>query len=100
MTTFQAVFEAVKKIPKGKVTTYGEIARYIGIRNSRVIGYALHSNKDSANIPCHRVVTKKGEMAKGYAFGGPNIQKKILINEGIKFNQDNINLDKYFFKLT
>lgn len=100
MNTYQAVYKAVEKIPKGKVTTYGEIAKYIGINNPRVVGYALHVNKDTDKVPCHRVVTKNGELAKGYAFGGPDIQKKLLQNEGINFDNQNVDLNKFLFKLT
>lgn len=97
--TFTAVYKAVQKVPQGKVTTYGEIAKYIGIRNSRIIGYALHANPDQNNTPCHRVVTKDGELAKGYAFGGAEIQKQILESEGIKFTTNSVDLNKYFYPL-
>lgn len=100
MNTFEKVYLAVSKIPLGKVTTYGEIAKSIGIKNARIIGFALHENKDPDNIPCHRVVNKNGETAKGYAFGGLEIQKKLLINEGVIFKNGKIDLSKYFFKLT
>jgi methylated-DNA-protein-cysteine methyltransferase-like protein len=97
MNTFDEVYKAVKKIPKGKVTTYGTIANYIGISNPRVVGYALHANSTPAAVPCHRVVNKEGGLAKGYAFGGIGIQKKLLSSEGIKFKNDNVDLSKYFF---
>lgn len=97
--TFTAVYKAVQKVPKGKVTTYGEIAKYIGINNPRVVGYALHANPDQDNIPCHRVVTKDGELAKGYAFGGAGIQKQLLEQEGIKFSENYVDLTKYFYNL-
>ncbi len=86
MNTFEAVYKAVAKIPKGKVSTYGNVAKYIGITNPKVVGYALHSNKTPDTIPCHRVVNIKGELAPGYAFGGPTIQKQLLEQEGITFD--------------
>lgn len=98
--TFTAVYSAVQKIPRGKVTTYGEIAKYIGIRNTRVVGFALHANPDSDKTPCHRVVTKNGALAKGYAFGGAGVQKQLLEKEGIKFDSDDVDLGKYFYSLT
>lgn len=97
MNSFNLVFEAVKKIPKGKVTTYGEIAKYVGINNPRIVGFALHANKNPDEIPCHRVVNIKGELAKGYVFGGLNIQKKLLINEGVEINNNKIDLSRYIF---
>lgn len=97
MNTFDKVYEVVSRIPKGKVTTYGLIAKSVGIRNPRVVGYALHVNKDPDNIPCHRVVNAKGELAGGFAFGGPDIQRKLLENEGIKFYENKVLLSKYLF---
>lgn len=100
MSTFDEVYKAVKKIPRGKVTTYGTIAKYIGINNPRVVGYALHANSTPETVPCHRVVSKEGRLAKGYAFGGLGIQKKLLQAEGIKFKEDYVDLSKYYFVLS
>jgi methylated-DNA-protein-cysteine methyltransferase-like protein len=86
---FQRVYEAVKKIPKGKVCTYGVIAFMAGSpRASRVVGYALHHNPDPENIPCHRVVNRHGKLAPCFAFGGEQMQKKLLENEGVKVSDD------------
>lgn len=98
MNTFDRVYEAVEKIPKGKVTTYGTIAKYAGISNPRVVGYALHANKNPDTVPCHRVVNARGGLAKGYAFGGLGIQKQLLTREGILFDGENVKLDKFLFK--
>ncbi len=100
MNTFEAVYRAVAKIPKGYVSTYGIIAKYIGLKNPRVVGYALHSNKTPEEIPCHRVVNKAGRMAPGYAFGGPNIQKQLLEQEKITFMGSFVNLSKHLYKFT
>ena len=88
MNYIEKVFQAVKKIPKGKVSTYGEISRLTGV-DPRMVGWALHSNKDSSDVPCHRVVNKDGRLAPGYAFGGPNEQKSRLLAEGVVFVDDN-----------
>lgn len=99
MNLFEQIREQVKKIPKGKVSTYGEIAKYLQIKDTRKIGWALHQNK-SIECPCHRVVNKEGNLAKGYAFGGEKIQKQILESEGVIFNKDgSVNLQKclHFF---
>ncbi len=98
--TFEKVFKIVAKIPQGRVTTYGAIAKKLGITNPRVVGYALHSNSDPDNIPCHRVVNAKGELAGGFAFGGKDIQRKLLESEGVKFEDNRVLLNKYLFKLT
>lgn len=89
MNTFEKIYDAVKKIPKGKVCTYGCVAAMAGNpRWSRVVGYALHVNPDPSTIPCHRVVTKNGEVSKAFAFGGENMQRILLAEEGIEFLDD------------
>lgn len=97
MTTFEKIYEVVKTIPKGKVTTYGQVALLAGNpRWARVVGYALHKNPHPGIIPCHRVVTRNGEVAKSFAFGGGNVQRELLEKEGIVFeNDDTIDLGKY-----
>jgi methylated-DNA-protein-cysteine methyltransferase-like protein len=77
---FERIYEEVKRIPKGEVATYGEIARRVRT-TPRVVGFALHKNPDPKNIPCHRVVFKDGSLSSGYAFGGKMAQKKKLLQE-------------------
>ena len=86
---FERIYSEVKKIPKGRVATYGEIAQLTGT-TPRVVGYALHANKVSNNVPCHRVVFKDGSLTKGYAFGGLGEQKRRLISEGILIKADKV----------
>lgn len=100
MNTFNKVYKAVAKIPRGKVTTYGEIAKHIGILNPRVVGFALHVNRDPDNIPCHRVVNKKGELASGYAFGGLDIQRQLLEQEGVIFENSRVKLETSGYSFT
>ena len=97
MSVFERIYEVVKTIPKGKVTTYGQVALLAGNpRWSRVVGYALHKNPQPGIIPCHRVVTRNGEVAKSFAFGGENVQRELLENEGVIFETDGtIDLKKY-----
>lgn len=99
MTTFEKIYEVVKKIPRGKVATYGQIARLAGnARWSRVVGYALHSNPDPDGIPCFRVVNRFGGLAPAFAFGGADVQADLLRAEGIEVGTDNIvDLDKYMW---
>ncbi len=94
MNTFDKVYSFVSKVPKGKVTTYGAIAKIVGV-DPRVIGFALHANSDPKNIPCHRVINSKGQISKGFAFGGPEIQKDMLEKEGIKFVENKVDLKKF-----
>lgn len=87
------VYAVVKQIPRGKVATYGQIARLIGMpRSARYVGYALRANPepgvDAGAIPCHRVVFKDGRMASGFAFGGEEVQRSILRDEGVLFDAE------------
>ena len=97
MNTFEKIYEVVKKIPKGKVATYGQVAALAGNpRLARVVGYALHQNPDPANIPCHRVVNREGKVAESFVFGGGAIQRQRLEAEGIVFEPNGkIDLRKY-----
>ncbi len=99
MNTFDRIYEAVRKIPKGKVCTYGCIAAMAGNPHwSRVVGYALHVNPEPGTIPCHRVVTRNGEVSKAFAFGGENMQRILLSEEGVEFLEDGrVNLEKYLW---
>jgi len=91
---FEKVYELVRQIPKGKVTTYGHIARRLGTRDARKIGFALHANYDP-ETPCHRVVNKNGRLAESYAFGGWEKQKEKLLVEGVIFSSEKtVDLEK------
>ena len=82
--TFSKVWQLVKKIPPGKVTTYGRVAQVLEIKDARVVGWALHANRDPT-VPCHRVVNREGKLAENYAFGGWRAQRRRLMKEGVKF---------------
>ncbi len=84
----EQVFETVKKIPKGKVATYGQIALLLGKpRGAREVGWMLHSN-DRADVPCHRVVNREGRLAPNFAFDGAKEQKRRLEVEGVVFDSE------------
>ena len=90
------IYEAVKKIPKGRVATYGKVAEMAGNpRMSRAVGNALHKNPDPEHIPCYRVLNSKGELAGAFAFGGENVQKKLLEADGIEVINGKVDLKKY-----
>ena len=81
---FDLVYGVVKQIPKGKVASYGQVARICGQpRMARQVGWALHQNPSQSEIPCHRVVNRTGFLAGAFAFGGADSQKKLLENEGV-----------------
>ena len=90
------IYEAVKQIPKGRVATYGKVAEMAGNpRMSRAVGNALHKNPDPDHIPCYRVVNSKGELAGAFAFGGEEVQRKLLEADGIKVVNGKVDLKKY-----
>ena len=90
------IYEAVKKIPYGKVATYSQIAKLAGnSKMSRAVGNALHKNPDPDNIPCYRVVDAKGFLAGGFAFGGAEVQAKLLEAEGVEVSDNRVNLRIY-----
>ena len=87
----ERVYALVKRIPRGKITTYATIARDIET-SPRVVGNVLHRNADPATIPCHRVVRSDGSIASGYAFGGPDVQRAQLEAEGVRFKGNTVDL--------
>lgn len=81
-----AVYDIVRRIPRGAVATYGQVATLAGRpRNARFVGFALHANPEPGVIPCHRVVFRDGSLALGFAFGGPERQRAMLEEEGVPF---------------
>lgn len=98
---FEKVYEAVKTIPVGKVATYGQIARITGNpRMSRQVGWALHVNPQPYVVPCHRVVNRFGNLAPAFAFGGEEIQKQLLLAEGVQFvGEYTVDLDNCLWKV-
>ena len=92
----KSIYEAVKKIPYGRVATYGMIAEMAGNKKmSRAVGNALHKNPDPDNIPCFRVVNARGELAGAFAFGGEQAQEQLLKAEGVEVNNNRVDLKKY-----
>lgn len=95
MRTAKKIYEIVSRIPTGRVATYGMIADLSGVRNPRLVGNILHKNPDPENIPCHRVINFKGELAPNFAFGGLAAQKRLLTGEGVDVAEQKVDLKKY-----
>ena len=99
MNKYQLIYHIVKKIPKGKVATYGQIADLAGLYGkARLVGYALFKvDIDLGDIPWHRVINAKGEISySSLRRGGDYLQKHLLEIEGIEFNsKGKINLNIY-----
>lgn len=91
-TFYQKVYDVVSKIPKGKVLTYGDVARLAGSPGaSRAVGTAMKLNPNLVICPCHRVVGSDGKM-HGYANGGESVKIQILKGEGVQFEGDRVDL--------
>ena len=88
-SVFEKIYSLVCDIPPGRVTTYGQIAKRLKLSDSRIVGWALHANKNPL-VPCHRVVNRWGKLAESYAFGGWREQKKRLLREGVIFKKEKI----------
>ena len=98
VTVFDKIYEVVRKIPRGKVATYGQVAILAGnSRWARVVGYALHSNPDPDGIPCYRVLNRLGELAPAFAFGGAEVQAELLRADGIEVTDGRVELEKYLW---
>lgn len=90
------IYEAVKKIPKGHVATYGRVAEMAGDKKmARAVGNALHKNPDPDNIPCFRVVNAKGELSGEFAFGGAGQQERLLEADGVEVKNGKVDLEKF-----
>ena len=93
---YKEVYELLREIPAGKVTTYGRIAERLGSRYyARTVGNALHANPDGDKYPCYKVVNSKGKLSASYAFGGIEAQKNRLEAEGIEVIDYKVDLKKY-----
>lgn len=98
-TVFERIYDVVRKIPYGKVATYGQVAMIAGNpRWARAVGYALHANPDPEGIPCYRVVNRFGRTAPAFAFGGEERQAELLRAEGIEVSEDGtVDLEKFLW---
>lgn len=93
MQTFtEKVYTLTRKIPFGKVITYGQIAQMVGNpKASRAVGMCMSRNPDNKDVPCHRVVASDGRLT-GFAFGGITEKHKKLLKEGIKIIGNKVDL--------
>lgn len=90
------VYAYLLAIPKGKVVTYGQIAAALGNpKLARAVGNALHQNPDPDKYPCYKVVSAAGKLSNNFAFGGMEGQRQRLEAEGIRVENDRVDLKKY-----
>ena len=92
----ERVFAITAEIPRGRVATYGQIAKMLGQpKCARAVGNALHQNRDPVKGPCHRVVNRNGELAAHFGMGGAAVQKERLLAEGVTVIDGKVDVVKY-----
>jgi methylated-DNA-protein-cysteine methyltransferase-like protein len=97
---FERVYKVAQCIPRGRITTYGAIAGYLGSRGSaRMVGWAMNASHSShVSVPAHRVVNRNGILTGKHHFGSPGIMQRLLENEGIAVEDDKIvDFGNYFW---
>lgn len=88
---FEDVYDVVKLIPKGRVTSYGAIAAYLGARSSaRMVGWAMNASHSNKKIPAHRVVNSQGLLTGKHHFVPPSAMQERLENEGVRVKKDKV----------
>ena len=96
---FQKVYAVARKIPYGRVTSYGAIAKYLGLaRSARMVGWAMNGSHNVEDIPAHRVVNRKGLLTGKHHFEGTNLMQQLLESEGIQVVDNQIvDFEKVFW---
>lgn len=91
-TFFENVYEVARLIPKGRVTSYGAIAKYLGTgRSARMVGYAMNNaHVQAPPVPAHRVVNRNGMLTGKHHFSPPELMEKLLKKEGVKVQKDTV----------
>lgn len=96
---FERVYEIVRQIPEGKVTSYGAIAKALGAaRSARMVGWAMNASHNLEDVPAHRVVNRNGMLSGKHHFEGTNLMQQLLENEGIRVqNNQIVDFDNFFW---
>ncbi len=95
---FERVYDVVRQVPYGRVTTYGAIADYLALGSARMVGWALNHSFSSEGVPAHRVVNRKGELSGRNHFPTPTMMQQLLENEGIEVAGDKVvSFEKHFW---
>ena len=96
---FDRVYEVCRKIPEGRVTSYGAIAKYLGAaRSARMVGWAMNSSHNLEDVPAHRVVNRNGVLTGKHHFGGTNAMQQLLEEEGVQVKELQVlNFEKHFW---
>ena len=91
LSFFEKVYEVVKLVPKGRVTSYGAVARYLGSgQSARMVGWAMNASHGVPGIPAHRVVNSAGLLSGKHHFGEPNRMQQLLEKEGVRIENNTV----------
>lgn len=97
---YARIYAAVRRIPRGRVATYGQIADLAGLEgHARQVGYALHNLPERSDVPWHRVVNARGEVSPRSSGDSHELQRMLLEGEGIEFEGDRIPFARYRWKV-
>ncbi len=97
---FENVYDVVRRIPPGRITSYGAISEYLGLcKSARMVGWAMNAAHSAVNdIPAHRVVNRNGVLTGKHHFGGSSIMQQLLENEGVEIENDQVkNFNQLFW---
>lgn len=96
---FDLVYQVVREIPRGRVTSYGAIANYLGLKSgARMVGYAMNAAHSMQDVPAHRVVNRLGFLTGKHHFGPPNRMQELLEADGVVVENDQVkDFDKVFW---
>ncbi len=89
-TYFEQVYDIVRLVPYGRVTTYGTIAAFLGLGSARMVGWAMNHSHSAGNVPAHRVVNRNGELTGRNHFSTPTMMQELLESEGIVVENDKV----------
>jgi methylated-DNA-protein-cysteine methyltransferase-like protein len=88
---FERVYEVVRQVPYGRVTSYGAIARYLGTgRSARMVGWAMNNAHSLEDVPAHRVLNRNGVLTGKHHFPGSRLMEQLLESEGISVREDQV----------
>ncbi|MCS6929853.1 MAG: MGMT family protein [Saprospiraceae bacterium] len=94
----EKVYAVTRRIPRGRVTTYGAIADYLALGSARMVGWALYQSIGVANVPAHRVVNRRGELTGRLHFPTPTMMQQLLESEGVRVTNNRVvDFERHFW---
>ena len=99
LTTYQRIYRLIRRVPRGRVATYGQIAELAKASGPRQVGYALHALPDGADVPWYRIVNARGAISLDPGLGHGGLQRALLQAEGVAFDaRGRIDLERFQWK--